>query len=468
MSLSDDPQNPTPASSPESALERNFLADMATELASHQMSRRAFINRGLMAGVGATALGSTLLAACGGSSTSTSSGPVTIQFAALVDNTGEQTAEINKFNQLNAGKINVQYVQLPPVATDQFSKFVTAFQSQSATPDVVHIDVTWPAQFATPGWLAPLDSYVNSSYLSQFWPSAANVGKINGHIYGIQRYMDIGMLYYRTDLVQKYGGGTPPQTRDDMQAMATKILAGESGNGIKYGYLLPGKKIEAIVDEWLELIWGAGSDIGKPGSLNVSGPAQVEALQYMHDLIYTLKLAPSGTDTYAPNDILSLFSNGLAPFMRNWTFAYAIANNPSNSKVAGKVGVTTTLATSGNSGHGCTGGWVLAINANSQHKDEAWKFIDYMLSKDTQTSLSKNAGLISSRPDVVNDATVQAKVPYFKQLSTILNSGNNRPQLVHYNQFTTPLQAAINGVLSGQGSPSSVLSDAQSQVSSLT
>lgn len=441
---------------------------MATELASRPMSRRAFINRGLMAGVGATALGSTLLAACGGSSTTASSGPVTIQFAALVDNTGEQTKEINKFNQLNAGKINVQYVQLPPVATDQFSKFVTAFQSQSATPDVVHIDVTWPAQFATPGWLAPLDSYVNSSYLSQFWPSAANVGKVNGHIYGIQRYMDIGMLYYRTDLVQKYGGGTPPQTRDDMQAMATKILAGESGNGIKYGYLLPGKKIEAIVDEWLELIWGAGSDIGKPGSLNVSGPAQVEALQYMHDLIYTLKLAPSGTDTYAPNDILSLFSNGLAPFMRNWTFAYAIANNPSNSKVAGKVGVTTTLATSGNSGHGCTGGWVLAINANSQHKDEAWKFIDYMLSKDTQTSLSMNAGLISSRPDVVNDATVQAKVPYFKQLSTILNTGNNRPQLVHYNQFTTPLQAAINGVLSGQGSPSSVLSDAQSQVSSLT
>lgn len=464
MSLQDDPRGSTPDYTPEG----NALADLATELTTQKMSRRSFINKGVMAGVGATALGSSLLAACGGSSSSTSSGPVTIQFAALVDNTGEQTAEINKFNQMNTGKINVQYVQLPPVATDQYSKFVTAFQSGSATPDVVHIDVTWPAQFATPGWLAPLDSYVSSSYLSQFWPSAANVGKVNGHIYGIQRYMDIGMLYYRTDLVQKYGGGTPPRTRDDLQAMATKILAGEAGNGVKYGYLLPGKKIEVAVDEWLEYIWGAGGNIGQPGSLNVSGSTQVAGLQYMHDLIYTLKLAPSGTDTYANNDILALFENGLAPFMRNWTFAYALANNPSKSKVAGKVGVTTTLATAGNTGHGCTGGWVLAINANSQHKDEAWKFIDYMLSKDTQTSLSMNAGLISSRPDVVNDATVQAKVSYFNQLSTILNSGNNRPQLVHYNQFTTPLQAAINGVLSNQGSPSSALSDAQAQVGSLT
>ncbi len=462
MSLQDDARSSVPNHAPE----ENTLADLTTESTLHKISRRSFINKGVMIGVGATALGS-VLAACGGSDTS-SSGPVTIQFAALVDNTGEQTAEINKFNQMNTGKINVQYVQLPPVATDQYSKFVTAFQSGAATPDVVHIDVTWPAQFAIPGWLAPLDQYASSSYLSQFWPSAASIGKVNGHIYGIQRYMDIGMLYYRTDLVQKYGGGTPPQTRDEMQAMATKIVAGEASNGVKYGYLLPGKKIEAIVDEWLEFIWGAGGDIGNPGSLNVNGSIQVEALQYMHDLIYTLKLAPSGTDNYAPNDILSLFNNGLAPFMRNWTFAYAIANNPANSKVAGKVGVTTTLATSGNTGHGCTGGWVLAINANSQHKDEAWKFIDYMLSKDTQTSLAMNAGLVSSRPDVVNDPTVQAKVPYFKQLSTILNNGKNRPQLVHYNQFTTPLQAAINGVLSNQGSPSSALSDAQSQVGSLT
>ena len=430
-----------------------------TDMATRSMSRRSLLSKGVAAGVGATALGS-WLAACGGTSTATTSGPVTIQFAALTDTTGEQTAEINKFNQMNAGKIKVEYVQLPPVATDQYSKFVTAFRSQSTTPDVVHIDVTWPAPFATPGWLAPIDQYVNSTYLNQFWPSAQTVGKVNGKLYGIQRYMDIGMLYYRTDLIQKYGG-TVPQTRSDMETMAQEIMAKEAANGIKYGYLLPGKKIEAIVDEWLEFIWGAGGNIGTPGNLQVSGSNQVDALQYMYDLIYTKKLSPVGTNTYAPLDILTLFDNGSAPFMRNWTFAYAIANNAKNSKIAGKVGVAPTLATTGNTGHGCTGGWVLAINAFSQYKDEAWKFIDYMLSKSTQTSLAMNAGLISSRPDVVNDPTVQAKVPYFSQLGTILTSGDNRPALVNYNQFTTPLQAAINGVLSKQGTASSALSSVQ-------
>jgi multiple sugar transport system substrate-binding protein len=429
-------------------------------------SRRSLLGKGVAAGVGVSALGS-FLAACGGGGNAGSSGPVTIQYAALQDQTGEQVAEINRFNQLHAGKIKVEYLQLPPVATDQYSKFVTAFRAQSATPDVVHIDVTWPSQFALPGWLAPLDQYVSTSYLQQFWPSAANVAKINGKIYGIQRYMDIGMLYYRTDLVEKYGGSVP-QTRAEMEAMAKEIMAKEAAHGIKYGYLSPGKKIEAIVDTWLEMIWGAGGNIGQPGNLSVNSSVAIDALQYMHDLIYTKNLSPTGTNTYAPNDLLALFQNGEAPFMRNWTFAYALANDPQKSKVAGKVGIAPTLATDGNSGHGCTGGWVLAINSYSQHKDEAWQFIDFLLSKETQLSMSTNAGLISSRPDVVNDAGLQAAHPIFKQLPAILNGGNNRPQLKNYNQFTVPLQAAINGVLSNQGSAASTLNSVQAQVGSLT
>ncbi len=434
------------------------------------VSRRSFLSYGVKAGVGAASLGP-LLASCSRSSdtttTTTASGPVTIQFAALNDQTGEQVAEINKFNQLHAGKIKVEYLELPPVATDQYSKFITAFKAQSATPDVVHIDVTWPAQFAAAGWLAPLDQYAPDSYLKQFWPSAGSVGKVSGKLYGIQRYMDIGLLYYRTDLVEKYGNGTVPQTRDDLNALATKILADKAANGVKFGYLIPGKKIEAIVDEWLELLWGAGSTIGDPGNLVVNNPTNIAALQYLQGLIYGSKLAPEGTNTYAPNDILALFSNGQAPFMRNWTYAYALANNPAKSKVAGKVGIAPTLATSGNAGHGCTGGWVLGINANSQHKDEAWKFIDYLLSKDSQTTLATKAGLVPSRPDVLNDPELQAQKPQFKQLATILNAGYNRPLLKAYNQFTTPLQAAINSVLSNQSTAAAALNSVQSQIASI-
>ncbi|MBA2681919.1 MAG: extracellular solute-binding protein, partial [Ktedonobacteraceae bacterium] len=147
-----------------------------TSSSAPPVTRRSFLGYGVKAGLGAAALGP-LLVACGGSdSSSSSSGPVTIQYAALTDQTGEQAAEINKFNQMNSGKIKVEYLELPPVATDQYSKFITAFKAQSATPDVVHIDVTWPAQFGAASWLAPLDQYASESYLKQFWPSAGSVG----------------------------------------------------------------------------------------------------------------------------------------------------------------------------------------------------------------------------------------------------------------------------------------------------
>ncbi|GHO88466.1 ABC transporter substrate-binding protein [Dictyobacter formicarum] len=442
-------------------------AHSANSISTQKLTRRTLLGNGVKAGVGATMLGP-LLAACGedASSSSRPNGPVTIQYAALNDQTGEQAAEIARFNDLHKGKIKVEYQQLPPVSTDQYGKFVSAFRAQSEVPDVVHIDVTWPAQFASSGWLEPLDRYASADYLKQFYPSASNVAKIDGKIYGIQRYLDIGLLYYRTDLVKKYGGQVP-QTRADMEAMATKILAGEKSNGVQYGYVMQGKKIEAIVDEWLEFLWGAGGNIGNPGSLKVDDATSIDALQYMHDLIYSKKLSPTGTNTYAPNDALNLFNNGQAPFMRNWVFAYTLANNPKNSKVAGKVGIAPTLSLSGSKGQGCTGGWVLAINANSKYKDEAWAFIDFMLSKETQTSMAQNAGLVSTRPDVISDPALQSKHPQFKDLATILNGGHNRPQLKTYNQFTTPLQAAINGVLSNQQSAADALHGVQSQIASL-
>lgn len=84
--------------------------------------------------------------------------------------------------------------------------------------------------------------------------------------------MDIGMLYYRTDLVKKYG--VPPKYQTKMEHMAKEILAHEARRGMQYGYLMAGKKIEAVVDEWLEFVWGAGGDIGSPGHLNVDGLIQ--------------------------------------------------------------------------------------------------------------------------------------------------------------------------------------------------
>jgi multiple sugar transport system substrate-binding protein len=82
--------------------------------------------------------------------------------------------------------------------------------------------------------------------------------------------------------------------------------------------------------------------------------------------------------------------------------------------------------------------------------------------------MSLHTGLISSRSDVVNDPAVQAKVPYFKQVSTILNEGYNRPKLKSYNQFTTILQEALNSTLGKQSSPREALDTAQAQISLLT
>jgi len=52
---------------------------------------------------------------------------------------------------------------------------------------------------------------------------------------------DIGLLYYRADLLRQYGYLEPPRTWDDLEIMAARIQAGERAKGKKEFWVMCGK-----------------------------------------------------------------------------------------------------------------------------------------------------------------------------------------------------------------------------------
>ncbi|MHB8618982.1 MAG: extracellular solute-binding protein [Chloroflexota bacterium] len=344
------------------------------------ISRRDLLRWGLYAGTMLSL--ADVLAACGGSTASpaasapASSGgapaknpaaspstagnaggaAVKIVYATLQDDSGTVRKQIDAWNQATP-KVQVQYQQMPKVSGDFHTQLVASFTAKSAVPDVTDCDVIWPGEFASAGWLKPLDSYLTDSFKKSLFPSAVSVGQYQGKNYAIQRYYDAGQLYYRTDILKKHNVSVPT-TMADLVSAAQKLQEAERpSNPNFWGFYWIGAQIEALFDEFLEWYWGLGGKLTDPkGKINFNNDAGLKAVQYMYDTIYTSKISPPGTPTYKTPDIVHFMQNGNTPFMRNWNFAWALLQDPKQSKVQGNIGNAPLPGKSGR-GYGCTGGW---------------------------------------------------------------------------------------------------------------
>ncbi|MGH7920542.1 MAG: ABC transporter substrate-binding protein, partial [Candidatus Dormibacteraceae bacterium] len=419
------------------------------------MNRRDVLRWGAYAGIGFGTLD--FLAACGSGGGSSGGGPktpenqkVSIVYVGPQDPSGTVQKQVDAWNSANP-KTHVELQPGPANSADLHTQLLASFTAKSSTPDIIDADVIWPGEFASAQWIRPLDGLVSSAFKKQLFDSAIKVGMYQGKLYALQRYYDSGQIYYRTDLLQKYGVQVP-QTIDELVAGAKKIQAGErsAGNQNFWGFYWIGAQIEAIVDEFFEWYWSYGGDLtGKGGKIEFNNDAGRQAVQLMYDTIYTDQISPPGTPTYKTTDIVPFMQNGNTAFMRNWEFAWVLVNTPSQSKVAGKVALTP-IPGKGKLGYGCTGGWCMAISAFSKYPDRAAQFLEFMLGEKEQKFMAINNSLSPVRPDVLNDAQVKQAQAIFKYLPTILKHVKARPQLKNYTAISAAMQPELSAIVTKQ------------------
>src|SRR3954453_5001132 len=191
------------------------------------------------------------------------------------------------------GKVHVTYVELPPPSqsTEVHQALVQQLARRSGTPDVFTQDVIWIAEFAGAGWALPLDSHIDAKAQAQYFPGVIKACTWQGKLTALPWFIDSGMLYYRTDLLEK-AGAKVPETWDELVATAQKL---QGSGDAKYGYLWQGKQAEVLVCDLVEMIGSNGGSILGPDGKQVllADDKAVEAVQFMHDTIDKLKISPA-------------------------------------------------------------------------------------------------------------------------------------------------------------------------------
>jgi multiple sugar transport system substrate-binding protein len=322
--------------------------------------------------------------------------------------------------------------------------------------DVVLFDVIWPAEYATNNVLVDVSNKITDDMKKGVLPGAWTTVTYNGKYYGMPWILDTKYLFYNKDMLEKAGIKAPPKTWDELTADA-KII--KDKGIVKEPIAWSWAQAEAAICDYTTLVSAYGGDFLKDGKPVFQTDGGLDALKYMVDS-YKSGLTNPNSKEFLEEDVRKVFENGDAAFALNWTYMYNMANNPKDSKVAGKVGVVPAPGVDGKSTVSAVNGSMgLGITAVSQHKDEAWKYIEFMTSQKVQNAYAKLSLPIwaSSYDDPAVTKGQEELVAAAKQGLAAMYA---RPTTPKYQELSTALQQAIQESLLGQSSPEDALKTA--------
>ena len=359
-------------------------------------------------------------------------------------------ALIEDWSQKTGNKVEI--ISRPNDATATLSQYQQYWAAKSPDVDVYQVDVIWQGICAAHA--VDMKKYVKSDEVSQHFPRIIENNTVNGKLISIPWFTDAGILYYRTDLLEKYGYKEPPKTWEELADMAKKIQDGERKEGKKdfQGFVFQGKASESVTCNALEWVYsyGGGTIIDPDKKVTINNPNAIKALQTARSWVGTI--SPAGVVTYGEEEARNVWQAGNAAFMRNWPYAYATGQDE-KSPIRGKFDVTV-LPKGGDSGKNaaCLGGWQLMVSAYSKQQDAAADLVKFMTSQESQKKRALQLSQFPTLPALYSDPDVLAKNAWFKNMLDVLKNAVARPSTVtgaDYNQISTAFFQSVNKVLSG-------------------
>ena len=409
----------------------------------------------------ATALAVRPAAAQGGATVSIACGSVGIEFDLC--KTGAEAWAKKTGNQ-------VRVISTPKESNEILALYQQLLTSGSGDIDVLRIDVVWPGVLA--GNLVDLGQAVPKDVVAQHFPAIIDANTVSGKLVALPWFTDAGVLYYRKDLLEKYGRN-PPATWQELTDTAKAVQDGErkAGNANFWGFVFQGRAYEGLTCNALEWIdsFGGGTIVDAQGKVTVNNPKAVDALKLASS--WVKNVSPQGVLNYAEEEARGAFQSGNAAFMRNWPYAWALSQK-ADSPVKGKVGVIPLpKGGPGGKNSGTLGGWQLAVNKHSKNVKAAVDLAVWLTGPEEQKRAAIEASLNPTIPSLYDDPDVQKANPFFHDLLPTLKSAVARPSRAtgpRYNQVSSEFWNAVHDSLSGRTPPDQALSHLEGALNRLS
>lgn len=361
-----------------------------------------------------------------------------------------------EWQKANSAQVSYDLVPWPEL----HDKMATTFASGEHVWDVVYMS-GWVPEFAK--FVTPFSSKLSKELIDDLPKSSFATVTWGGETSGVVFTLSLLTLFHNTELLKKAGFDAPPKTWDELKAAAKETTRdGQFGWVLNYG---EPAGIGGTASYWMCFLQQAGGKLygedGKPGFNNDAGHA---ALQMMIDLMpYT---DPGSISYVGINDATNVMTAGKAAMMMNWPFMWKPANDPTASKIVGKLaGALLPAGPAGTASIDGTDAWT--ITKTCKDPDLATKLIEFYLDKEVQKRQAIDTGWLPIRLSVLADPEVQAALPNAAVVLEQAQHPYDSYVTPDYNEVTVAIGTEINKALAGKSSAKDALAEAETLVSAI-
>ncbi len=352
----------------------------------------------------------------------------------------DATAElVQRFNRDHRGSIALR-VTRGPRDTEAISDLAISSLLLGRPPfDALLMDVTWLAKYAAAGWLEPLDSFFDSEEIDALVEGARLGNHYDGVLYRWPLIADVGLLYWRKDLMD-----TPPRTPDQLIGLGSQLIA---DGAVNTGFVWQGRQYEGLSCDFVEMLSAFGGSWLNPqsGEPSLDSPEALEAVAWMRRLINE-GISPKAVTNYSESESLQAFKAGDAALMRNWPYAWAELQKP-DSAVRGQVGVTLMVSNEGDRSAATLGSWGLSLLKGSDHPEAVIEAIRFLTSREAQRERFRNQGYTPTDRSLFRDPEMLELSSILPDLEQALSHAVPRPPTPLYAQLSDVLQRQLSSVL---------------------
>jgi multiple sugar transport system substrate-binding protein len=371
------------------------------------------------------------------------------------------------YSKLN--NVNVEIVQAP--YSNVFEQAANAGQTKSGTFDIVLMDDPWIPFFAENGHLEDLTPYFKNAgiegpdndFLSKSLAVCRN--PYNTGPYVCLPYVGNAQMFFYDAAKFKEAGVDAPKTWDDVLKAATTLT--EQGGGRYFGYVFRGGQGNPVVADFMPLFWSYGADMFNADRSKVTIDTP-EGAQAMKMFMALRDVSPKGVESYNANEVGQALAAGTAASSINWPNWVATFEDPSQSRMVGKISYSPIPAGT-KPGSSEIGHWTMGIMAAAKNKQEAFDFVLWATSPE-QIKISAERGNPPVRKSTFTDPdlTSQEKFRHYPVLMEAIEASTPRPRHPKWPEIENTFGIELSKAVAGTISPEEALKNSQATVEEIT